>query len=93
MPRTAPVDPRPAADAERRVHALLLAQLGADDVLLAGPATTVDGATVGTGLLVGLAGAGVVADSDPDLEDLETRNKASAVLQAIATAETLRAVR
>ncbi len=38
------------------------------------------------------AGAGVVADSIPDLEDLETRNKARAVLQAIATAETLRTV-
>ncbi len=36
------------------------------------------------------AGAGVVADSVPALEDLETRNKARAVLQAIATAETLR---
>jgi anthranilate synthase component 1 len=39
------------------------------------------------------AGAGVVADSKPDLEELETRNKARAVLQAIATAETLRPVR
>jgi anthranilate synthase component 1 len=39
------------------------------------------------------AGAGVVADSKPELEELETRNKARAVLQAIATAETLRPVR
>jgi anthranilate synthase component 1 len=39
------------------------------------------------------AGAGVVADSIPDLEDKETRNKARAVLQAIATAETLKPVR
>jgi anthranilate synthase component 1 len=38
------------------------------------------------------AGAGVVADSKPELEELETRNKARAVLQAIATAETLRPV-
>lgn len=36
------------------------------------------------------ASAGIVADSEPPLEELETRNKASAVLQAIATAETLR---
>ncbi|MEP6599204.1 MAG: anthranilate synthase component I [Actinomycetota bacterium] len=38
------------------------------------------------------AAAGVVADSVPELEDKETRNKARAVLQAIATAETLRPV-
>jgi anthranilate synthase component I len=38
------------------------------------------------------AGAGIVADSVPMLEDKETRNKARAVLQAIATAETLRPV-
>ena len=38
------------------------------------------------------AAAGVVADSVPALEELETRNKARAVLQAIATAETLRPV-
>jgi anthranilate synthase component 1 len=36
------------------------------------------------------AGAGIVADSVPALEYKETRNKARAVLQAIATAETLR---
>jgi anthranilate synthase component 1 len=35
------------------------------------------------------ASAGIVADSDPAAEELETRNKARAVLQAIATAETL----
>jgi anthranilate synthase component 1 len=34
----------------------------------------------------------VVADSVPALEELETQNKARAVLQAIATAETLRPV-
>jgi anthranilate synthase component 1 len=38
------------------------------------------------------AAAGIVADSVPALEELETRNKARAVLQAIATAETLRPV-
>jgi anthranilate synthase component 1 len=36
------------------------------------------------------AGAGIVADSDPDREDEECRNKAAAVLRAIATAATLR---
>ena len=36
------------------------------------------------------AGAGVVADSIPANEEAETRNKARAVLQAIATAETLK---
>lgn len=39
------------------------------------------------------AGAGVVADSDPMAEDRETRNKAAAVLAAIAAAETLRPAR
>jgi len=39
------------------------------------------------------AGAGIVADSDPDAEDQETRNKAMAVLSAIASAQTLRAAR
>jgi anthranilate synthase component 1 len=38
------------------------------------------------------ASAGIVADSKPELEEQETRNKARAVLQAIATAETLRPV-
>jgi anthranilate synthase component 1 len=38
------------------------------------------------------AGAGIVADSVPALEEKETQNKARAVLQAIATAETLRPV-
>ena len=38
------------------------------------------------------AAAGVVADSVPAQEEQETRNKARAVLQAIATAETLRNV-
>jgi anthranilate synthase component 1 len=39
------------------------------------------------------AGAGVVADSDPAAEELETRNKAMAVLAAIETAQTLQAAR
>jgi anthranilate synthase component 1 len=38
------------------------------------------------------ASAGIVADSIPANEEQETRNKARAVLQAIATAETLRRV-
>jgi anthranilate synthase component 1 len=36
------------------------------------------------------AGAGIVADSDPVAEDAECRNKAAAVLGAIAAAATLR---
>ena len=36
------------------------------------------------------AGAGIVADSDPQAEDTETLNKARAVLSAVATAATLR---
>ncbi|AGL15591.1 anthranilate synthase component I [Actinoplanes sp. N902-109] len=39
------------------------------------------------------AGAGIVADSDPQAEEQETRNKAAAVLAAIASAENLRAAR
>ncbi|MEO7118055.1 MAG: chorismate-binding protein, partial [Candidatus Limnocylindrales bacterium] len=38
------------------------------------------------------AGAGIVADSDPVTEEAETRHKAQVVLQAIATAETMRAL-
>jgi anthranilate synthase component 1 len=36
------------------------------------------------------AGAGIVADSDPVAEDTECRNKAAAVLRAVATANALR---
>ncbi|HEY5336500.1 MAG TPA: chorismate-binding protein, partial [Mycobacteriales bacterium] len=36
------------------------------------------------------ASAGIVADSDPDAEEAETRAKASAVLTAVALANTLR---
>jgi anthranilate synthase component I len=39
------------------------------------------------------AGAGIVADSDPAAEDAECRNKAAAVLRAIATAGSLRPAR
>ncbi len=39
------------------------------------------------------AGAGVVADSDPDAEDLETRNKAAALLAAIPAARRMTARR
>ncbi|UQX87159.1 anthranilate synthase component I [Jatrophihabitans telluris] len=42
------------------------------------------------GLAYVQASAGIVADSIPANEEAETRNKARAVLQAIATAETLR---
>jgi anthranilate synthase component 1 len=38
------------------------------------------------------AGAGLVADSDPETEDIECRNKAAAVLRAIATAAHLEPV-
>jgi anthranilate synthase component 1 len=36
------------------------------------------------------AGAGIVADSDPELEDAESRNKAAAVLAALAAADAIR---
>jgi anthranilate synthase component 1 len=39
------------------------------------------------------AGAGIVADSNPAAEEQETRNKAAAVLAAVAAAETLRPAR
>ncbi|OLB82052.1 MAG: anthranilate synthase component I [Actinobacteria bacterium 13_2_20CM_2_71_6] len=39
------------------------------------------------------AGGGIVADSEPAAEEQETRNKAAAVLTAIAAAETLRPAR
>jgi anthranilate synthase component 1 len=38
------------------------------------------------------AGAGIVADSVPELEDQECRNKAAAVLRAVASAATVRPV-
>jgi anthranilate synthase component 1 len=39
------------------------------------------------------AGAGIVADSDPDLEDLECRNKAAALLAAVPAARRMTAKR
>jgi anthranilate synthase component 1 len=39
------------------------------------------------------AGAGIVADSDPELEDLECRNKAAALLAAIPAARRMTAAR
>jgi anthranilate synthase component I len=47
-------------------------------------------ATMRGGLAYVQAGAGIVADSDPDFEEAETRHKARAVLRALALAETLR---
>jgi anthranilate synthase component 1 len=38
------------------------------------------------------AGAGIVADSNPEAEDIECRNKAMAVLRAIAAADTLKSL-
>ena len=38
------------------------------------------------------AGGGIVADSDPVAEDQESRNKAAALLRAVAVASTLRPV-
>src|SRR5256885_11418282 len=39
------------------------------------------------------AGAGIVADSDPELEDLECRNKAAALLAAVPAARRMTAAR
>jgi anthranilate synthase component 1 len=39
------------------------------------------------------AGAGIVADSDPDDEDLECRNKAAALLATVVTARRMTAAR
>ena len=39
------------------------------------------------------AGAGIVVDSDPDLEDLECRNKAAALLAAVPAARRMTAAR
>ena len=39
------------------------------------------------------AGAGIVADSDPDEEDLECRNKAAALLAAVPAARAMTATR
>jgi anthranilate synthase component I len=49
-------------------------------------------AVVRDGVAYVQAGGGVVADSDPAAEDTESRNKAAAVLRAIAVAESLQPV-
>jgi anthranilate synthase component I len=49
-------------------------------------------AVVRDGVAYVQAGGGVVADSDPQAEDTESRNKAAAVLRAVAVAESIRPV-
>ncbi len=56
-------------------------------------AITIRTALLRDGVAYVQAGGGVVADSDPAAEEQETRNKAAAVLAAIAAAETLRPAR
>jgi anthranilate synthase component I len=50
-------------------------------------ALVIRSATVQSGVAAVRAGAGVVADSDPEREAQETRHKAAAVLEAIAASE------
>jgi anthranilate synthase component I len=49
-------------------------------------------AVVRDGVAYVQAGGGVVADSDPQAEDTESRNKAAAVLRAVAVAESIQPV-
>ena len=56
-------------------------------------AITIRTALLRDGVAYVQAGGGVVADSDPAAEEQETRNKAMAVLAAIAAAETLKPAR
>jgi anthranilate synthase component 1 len=49
-------------------------------------------AVVRDGVAYVQAGGGVVADSDPPAEDTESRNKAAAVLRAVAVAESIQPV-
>ena len=56
-------------------------------------AITIRTALIRDGIAHVQAGGGVVADSDPAAEEQETRNKAAAVLAAIAAAETLKPAR
>jgi anthranilate synthase component 1 len=56
-------------------------------------AITIRTALMRDGVAYVSAGGGIVADSDPAAEEQETRNKASAVLEAIAAAETLKPAR
>ena len=46
-------------------------------------------ATIRDGIAMVQAGGGIVADSVPEMEDLESRNKAAAPLRAVAIANTL----
>lgn len=50
-------------------------------------------ATIRDGVAMVQAGGGIVADSVPELEDQESRNKAAAPLRAVAIANTLRELR
>jgi anthranilate synthase component 1 len=54
-------------------------------------AITIRTAVMRGGIAYVQAGGGVVADSEPEYEDVETLNKARAVLQAVATAESMAA--
>jgi anthranilate synthase component I len=56
-------------------------------------AITIRTAMLRDGIAYVQAGGGIVADSDPLAEEQETRNKATAVLAAIAAAETLKPAR
>jgi anthranilate synthase component I len=56
-------------------------------------AITIRTALLRDGIAYVQAGGGIVADSDPAAEEQETRNKAAAVLAAIAAAETLKPAR
>jgi anthranilate synthase component 1 len=49
-------------------------------------------AVVRDGIAYVQAGGGVVADSDPQAEETESRNKAAAVLRAVAVAGSIRPV-
>src|SRR5262249_27794552 len=56
-------------------------------------AITIRTALLRDGVAFVQAGGGIVADSDPAAEEQETRDKAAAVLAAIAAAETLKPAR
>ncbi len=56
-------------------------------------AITIRTALLRDGIAYVQAGGGIVADSDPAAEEQESRNKAAAVLAAIAAAETLKPAR
>ncbi|WP_397519404.1 chorismate-binding protein, partial [Rhodococcus pyridinivorans] len=52
-------------------------------------AIAIRSALVKDGVAYVQAGAGIVADSDPEAEDTEARNKAMSALAAVAAASTL----